>query len=115
MKRVYRLYRDGLDDVAQVRVLPFNVDDGESPQWIDAIVERRDALVGHLLALNIHCRPFWFPVHTQAPYLRSDAAFPESSRWMPRAVWLPSALSLSDDDVQIVCQQIRDFYIGDRA
>jgi len=115
LKRVYRLYRDGLDDVAQVRVLPFNVDGGESPQWIDAIVERRDALVGHLLALNIHCRPFWFPVHTQAPYLRSDAAFPESSRWMPRAVWLPSALSLSDDDVQIVCQQIRDFYIGDRA
>ena len=115
LKRVYRLYRDGLADVAQVQVMPFDVDHGESPQWVDAIVERRDALVEHLLARNIHCRPFWFPLHTQAPYLQSDAEFPQSSRLMPQAVWLPSALSLSDEDVQIVCQQIREFYKGHRA
>jgi len=30
----------------------------------------------------------------------------------PLAVWLPSALSLSDDDVQMVCDRIRDFYRG---
>jgi perosamine synthetase len=115
LKQIYCLYRDGLADVNQVRLLPFDVDHGESPQWVDAIVERRDALVAYLLRENIHCRPFWWPIHTQRPYLQPDADFPHSSRLMPQAVWLPSALSLSDDDVGTVCERIREFYKGKSA
>jgi perosamine synthetase len=110
LKQIYRLYRDDLADVNQVRVLPFDVDHGESPQWVDAIAEQRDALVAHLLLGNIHCRPFWFPIHTQAPYRLPDDGFPNAMRVAPHALWLPSALSLSDDDVRTVCQRIREFY-----
>jgi dTDP-4-amino-4,6-dideoxygalactose transaminase len=31
-------------------------------------------------------------------------------RVSPRALWLPSALSLTDDDIRTVCQRMRDFY-----
>ena len=110
LRQVYRLYRDGLDDVAGVTLPGFDVDHGEAPQWVDAIVERRDALVAHLLARDIHCRPFWFPLHTQAPYRRPAGQFPHSSRLMPKALWLPSALSMTDEDVATVCHTIRDFY-----
>jgi dTDP-4-amino-4,6-dideoxygalactose transaminase len=77
---------------------------------VDAVVDRRDALVEYLLTRDIHCRPFWLPVHTQRPYLQGDSGFPHSSRLMPRAVWLPSALSLSDDDIRAVCAAIGEFY-----
>jgi perosamine synthetase len=112
---IYREYRRGLAGIDQVQLLPFDVDHGESPQWVDAIVERRDALVEYLLREDIHCRPFWWPIHTQKPYWRPDADFPHSSRLMPQAVWLPSALSLSDDDVGTVCQRIRGYYKGRSA
>jgi len=58
----------------------------------------------------MHCRPFWYPLHTQQPYRRAESEFPSSSRLMPMALWLPSALSLTDDDVATVCRTIRDFY-----
>lgn len=107
---IYREYRRGLAGIHQVQLLPFDVDNGESPQWVDALVERRDDLVEHLKRHDIDCRPFWFPIHTQQPYRRRDHDFPNAMRVLPRALWLPSALSLSDDDVRTVCARIREFY-----
>jgi perosamine synthetase len=109
---IYREYRSGLAGVEQVRLLPFDVDGGESPQWIDVLANDRDRLVEYLERVDIHCRPFWFPIHTQAPYRRPDDGFPNTMRVIPRAVWLPSALSMSDDDVRTICRRIRDFYNG---
>lgn len=110
LRQIYRLYRDGLRGVAAVTLPGFDVDNGEAPQWVDAVVERRDALVEHLLALNIHCRPFWFPLHTQMPYRRPDNQFPNSSRLMPKSLWLPTALTMTDEDVATVCRTIAAFY-----
>jgi perosamine synthetase len=107
---IYREYRRGLAGIDQVRLLPFDIGHGEAPQWIDMLAEDRDRLVEHLARADIQSRPFWFPLHTQAPYRRPDGGFPNAMRVAPRAVWLPSALSLSDDDVRTVCQRIRQFY-----
>ena len=112
---ICRAYRRGLAGIEQLRLLPFDVDSGETPQWVDALAHDRDALVAHLERSDMHCRPFWYPIHTQRPYLAgpgSEDRFANAMRVGPLAVWLPSALSLSDDDVQMVCDRIRDFYRG---
>jgi perosamine synthetase len=108
-KQIYRLYAENLSGVKGITLLGFRLEVGESPQWTDALVERRDDLVRYLEARGAHCRPFWFPIHTQAPYRLPDTAFPNSTKVIPHALWLPSAFTLSDDDVLIVCQYIRDF------
>ena len=110
LRQIYRRYRDGLQGIAEVVVPGFDVDRGETPQWVDVVVERRDALVEYLLARGIHSRPFWYPLHTQHPYRRPDSQFPHSSRLMPKSLWLPSALSLTDEDVATVCRTVREFY-----
>jgi perosamine synthetase len=107
---IYREYRRGLSGIDQVTLLPFDVDRGESPQWVDALVEDRDDLVAHLNRFDIDCRPFWFPIHTQQPYRLADADFPNAVRASARALWLPSTPSLPDDDVRTVCRRIREFY-----
>ena len=112
---VYRGYARGLDGVAGIRVLPFDVDSGETPQWVDALADDRDALVAELERQDIHCRPFWYPIHTQQPYRQADERFPHAIEASARAVWLPSALSLTDEDVALVCARIRAFYEGRRA
>lgn len=112
---IYRAYRRGLEGLDQVRLLPFDVDRGETPQWVDALAEDRDRLALHLERAGMGCRPFWYPIHTQQPYKLSDARFPTSTRVSSKALWLPSAFSLTDADVDGVCQHIRAFYSGTRG
>ena len=107
-----RAYARGLEGLPQVRVLPFDFDAGETPQWVDVLADDRDRLVECLERSGMSCRPFWFPIHTQQPYKAPDDRFPVAMRLGAKALWLPSALSLTDGDVQAVCRRIRDFYSG---
>jgi perosamine synthetase len=112
LQEIYRWYAAGLEAVPQVRMLPFDVDAGEAPQWVDALAADRDALVEHLRREDMHCRPFWYPIHTQQPYRLPDDGFPTSTRLMKDALWLPSALQLGPTEVRLVCEAIRRFYGG---
>jgi len=108
--QTYRIYRDELAGVKGIRVLPFKIDQGEQPQWIDALAERRDELDNFLAENGAGCRRFWFPLHTQKPYRLDDADFPISTRLGKEAIWLPSAFQMTDDDVRTVCRLISQFY-----
>jgi perosamine synthetase len=109
MKSIYTVYATQLRGLEGIRLPGFRLERGESPQWTDAIVSRRDDLDRYLLARDIHCRRFWFPIHTQAPYRQPDECFPNSSAICPDALWLPSAFTLSDADVSVTCGHIREF------
>jgi perosamine synthetase len=110
IRRTYRIYRDELAALKGIRILPFDVDAGEQPQWVDALAQRREELDSFLAQNGAGCRRFWFPLHTQKPYLRDDAGFPNSTRLGKEAIWLPSAFQMTDDDVRIVCRLINKFY-----
>jgi len=112
MRRIYELYCAELSGLEGLQLPGFQLDKGESPQWTDAIVEERDALDSYLLTKNVHCRRFWFPIHSQAPYRQDDLLFPNSTALCPHAIWLPSAFTLSDDDVETVCGYIREVVTG---
>ena len=109
MRSIYKGYRDGLQGVAGISVIPFNVDEGELPQWTDVLVEQRDVLYEHLASRGMRGRRFWHAIHTQAPYLRNSQDFPNSARQVPHAMWLPSAFTLSDEDVASVCREVGSF------
>ena len=110
VRRTYSIYRDELAGTKGIRVLPFNIEAGEQPQWVDALAERRDELDNFLAKNGAGCRRFWFPLHTQKPYLRDDSDFPNSTRLGREAIWLPSAFQMTDDDVRTVCRLIIQFY-----
>jgi perosamine synthetase len=109
-KRIYSLYSENLKGFEGIRLQGFHLDKGEVPQWTDAIVDRRDELDRYLRERAIFCRRFWFPIHTQKPYLLPDDNFPNSSRLIPKALWLPSAFTISDQDVATVCSHIKEFF-----
>jgi perosamine synthetase len=109
MTSIHRNYVKGLQGVPGVSVLPFCLEGGEIPQWTDVLVERRDELYDHLASRGIHGRRYWHPLHTQAPYKLPCDQFPNSTKQVPRAMWLPSAFTLSDGDALAVCNEIREF------
>ena len=109
MRSIYQIYARRLGGLDGFRLPGFDIDKGECPQWTDAVVERRDELDSYLLSQNIHCRRFWFPIHTQKPYELADTSFPVSTRVGPQAIWLPSAFTMTDDDAEFVCDHIEKF------
>ena len=109
MRRTLTGYREGLRDVPGVSLFPFRLEEGESPQWVDAWSDERDGLVEHLRLRGAECRKLWFPLHRQAPYRQPDDRFPQATAISPKAFWLPSSLTLSDEDVAAVCGWIAEF------
>jgi perosamine synthetase len=112
MRRIYSIYAERLAGASGVFLPGFDIEGGEQPQWTDAIVDRRDELDRFLAARNAHCRRFWHPIHTQSPYRQPDDLFPNTMSVAPRALWLPSAFTLTDDDVATVCRHIQEFLAG---
>ncbi|MBI3318967.1 MAG: DegT/DnrJ/EryC1/StrS family aminotransferase [Candidatus Omnitrophica bacterium] len=108
MQQTCRTYREGLQGSRGLSLFPFRLEEGESPQWVDASCEDRDGLVDYLRVRGAECRKFWFPLHTQAPYRRSDDRFPHSTALAPTLFWLPSALTMTDGDVAMVCGWVRE-------
>jgi perosamine synthetase len=109
MRSIYKGYAEGLRDVRGLSTLTFRIEGGEVPQWTDVLADRCGELYDHLASKGIRGRRFWHPLHTQKPYRLPDDGFPNSMKYIPRAMWLPSAFTLSDADVGSVCDEIRGF------
>jgi len=111
MKAIYRRYHRGLKDIKGISLFNCDIESQETPQWTDGLFERRDELDKYLKVRGIDCRRFWLPVHRQIPYKLPDDAFLNSTSLSPKAMWLPSAFTMSMPDVDHVCAHIKNFYL----
>lgn len=109
MRRIYALYREELDGVAGISIFDIDLKAGGVPQWTDALVERREELDIYLQSLNIDCRRYWLPIHLQKAYPSQSGEFTNSTKYLPHALWLPSAFTMTDDDVRTVSREIKKF------
>lgn len=107
-KELFTLYRTALADVAEVAFLETNLDD-TSPWFLDVLVPDPIALRAYLHERGIGSRPFYPPLHTQAPY-RLTGRFPETEYASHHGLWLPSSSFLDDVTVRRICGEIRTFY-----
>lgn len=111
-KEIYKLYLDLLTDIKEIEFIDTNLEDC-SPWFIDILVKEtgtREALAGFLNEKGIGTRPFYPAIHTQPPYARVSGEFSNSERVSQRGLWLPSSSFLTDEDVAMVCGEIRGYY-----
>ena len=104
-KEIYTLYRGWLEDVPGIEFIPTNLED-TAPWFVDLLVEDRDALMAHLKEHDIETRPMYPALHTLPFY---SGRGPNSKYVAERGLWLPSSLTLTNEDIEYVCQSIRDF------
>ncbi|MGJ4945771.1 DegT/DnrJ/EryC1/StrS family aminotransferase [Bradyrhizobium sp. HKCCYLS1011] len=69
----------------------------------DSVAADRDAIIVGLRDLNIHCRP-GFPQMSAFPMYRQRFENPIAKSVWRRGISLPSALNLSEEDVDFVCR-----------
>lgn len=108
-RRIFEIYEAELSDVSTLRLPGFDIAGGEQPLWTDALVDDRNGMDEHLRSRNMHCRRFWYPLHSHGPYKRPDEPFVNSTYCSAHALWLPSAFTLSDEDVHDVCTEIKEW------
>jgi perosamine synthetase len=107
-KEMFALYRAELADVREVTFIATDLD-ATSPWFIDVLVPDSRALRQHLHERGIGSRPFYPPVHTQAPY-HQTGDFPQTAHASRHGLWLPSSSFLDDRTIKRICGEIRTFY-----
>ena len=112
-KEMYKLYKDLLEDIEGIEFIDTNLKD-TSPWFIDILVregkEERDKLAPFLEERGIGTRPFYPAIHTQPPYSWVEGDFKNSEYVSERGLWLPSASFLSDEDIERICKEIKNYF-----
>lgn len=84
-----------------LRMIPVDVDSGEVPLYVEALVDKRDEFVAHLARCAIESRPF-YPDIDRARYLKIHGSFENSRRFERDGVYLPSGPCQSLSVVKLV-------------
>jgi perosamine synthetase len=107
-KQICRLYREKLAGCREVQF--FDQDLIHTTPWfIDVLVERRGALIESLKNAGVGTRTMYPPINQQKAY-DLPGSYPVSENVGQRGLWLPSAVQLTDEQVDRICSQIKAFY-----
>jgi perosamine synthetase len=92
--------------------LPPEADWAKSVYWMySVLVEEdygldRDGLMARLKKASIDSRPFFYPMHTLPPYEGREERFPVAEELARKGINLPSASTLTEEDIERVCKVI---------
>ena len=107
-KEIFALYQRELSDVPEATFVETDLDD-VSPWFIDVLVPDPLSLRDYLHERGIGSRPFYPPIHTQAPYHMTGDC-PNTEYVSRHGLWLPSSSFLDNDTIRHICAEIRVFY-----
>ncbi len=109
-KDMYRLYQHLLGDIKGIQFVDINLED-TSPWYIDIMVENdREDLASYLKEKEIGTRPFYPALHSMPPYAHVKGNFTNSEYAARTGLWLPSSSFLTDEDIERVCTEIRNYF-----
>jgi dTDP-4-amino-4,6-dideoxygalactose transaminase len=113
-------YAERLAGTPGIHRLPTTVDRGvpTDPVWYVYLIEteRRDALADHLARHGVQTEVYYpTPLHLQPCFAglgHRPGDFPNAEAACERALALPLHPDLTDDDLDRVCDLVRDFHHG---
>ena len=107
-KEIMSLYQGNLKSCKQVQFFDQDLS-CTTPWFIDVLVEDRNGLQSYLKENNIGTRIMYPPINKQKCYsIPGDHVV--SNLVGEKGLWLPSSGQLSDDQINMVCKRIVQFY-----
>jgi Predicted pyridoxal phosphate-dependent enzyme apparently involved in regulation of cell wall biogenesis len=104
-------YSANLADLKNI-TLPPQADWAESVYWMYSILLNadfplsRDEFLKQLKAAGVDNRPFFYPIHQMPPYVADTGRYPVADDLSRRGLNLPSAVTLTDAQVDSICEII---------
>ena len=110
-KKMFKMYEELLSKLSSVNFIKTDLD-RTTPWMVDVIVDskrKRDGVIKHLEKNYVETRIFYPPIHRLDPYKDKDAKFKITSEIADRGIWLPSSVTLKENDIEYVCRKIISF------
>ena len=108
LREIYNRYEVGMTGLANIRMIPLNLDGGEVGPYIEILSDDRESLVKHLMRNNIESRKFYPDLDT-ASYFKATKENPNSRIFGSDGLYLPSGPSLSNDSIDFVLSALANF------
>lgn len=108
VKKIYKMYAEGLKESTSTKIIPVNLDRGEVPIYVEALCTDRLGLIDFLAARGIQCRPF-YPDLDKAEYLLNSGSYPNSRPFGLNGVYLPAGPDQLPANIQLVIETILAF------
>jgi len=105
---VYKRYREGLEGLPFITLLPVDTENGEVALWAEAVSEERERLMEFLSQRGVQTRKFIPCVHT-APHFHSGERFPNSERFNRTGLNLPCGPDMPLDYVDRVIRALAEY------
>lgn len=109
-KAIVKRYQDALSNCPNIRLFDHDLTLC-TPWFIDCLAEDRDGLAEYLKTRQIGTRPMYPPIHSQQAY-GLNGSFPVAEMVGSMGLWLPSMVQLSDEQIDLICNHIVNFYQG---
>jgi perosamine synthetase len=103
MREIYDLYYENLKDIVEIKE-PLN--DEWIPWFVDIYVDNRDKIVQYLKKHNIQTRPVYGEINKTNMYY-SDDILPNSNYVCTRGLFLPSHITLTNNEIKYICKIIK--------
>jgi len=107
-RQIIRRYYEGFSSCQAVKLFENDLN-FTTPWFMECVVQDRENLSKYLAQKGIGTRPMYPPINQQKAYMESGN-FPNSSEIGSKGLWLPSFISLSDDQIDFVCNSISEYF-----
>jgi len=108
LKKIYKLYENGLADLDFIHLIPVDIDAGEVPVYIETLCGCRGDVICFLEKNNIQSRPF-YPNLNFASYFNDSSHYPESEPFGNQGVYLPCGPEQSISNIEKVIDVLHEF------
>ena len=113
-KEIFQQYKEFLSKIKKIKFV--NTDIQKTTPWmIDILCSNgkiREDVINYLDKNNIETRIFYPPIHSLNPYKTDDKKFSISTDISKRGLWLPSSNTLTDNQLEYVCEKIKQFLMN---
>lgn len=121
-RRMGKMYTKFLSDITFLELPVVSTEYAENIYWVYGIVLRDDVkfdageAIKRLAACEIGARPFFWCMHEQPVFkkmgLFGGETYPVAERLARRGFYVPSGLALKDDQIEKVCEKIKEVLKG---
>lgn len=103
MREIYDLYYENLKDVVEIKK-PINTE--WIPWFVDIYINDRDRIISYLKKHKIHTRPVYGEINKTNIYY-TDNILPNSNYVCTKGLFLPSYITLTNDEILYICRIIK--------
>ncbi len=118
-KKIGELYNKYLMDIKNIKLPIKETEFAKNIYWvfgilIDSEIENAKSFMAKLKKLKIGSRPFFYPMHKQPVFKKmgifEENHFPVSEILYKQGLYLPSGITLSEEDIKTISERIKTFF-----